>query len=335
MDDHDLPPLQEEPEETPYRPSTQQWLAVGVIAAGGAGFVLYLYFKDHGLGQSAALYIGIPLVIAVVITLSAPPKSAAGTAIKVTTLLLLLAVPLLGEGACCVLMAAPIFYLVVYVGARCADSWRAKRSGRPPGALAVVVPLLLVTLALEGTTPVLTPPGAAASTASRVIDLPASQVAAALARPLRFDVPRGGILAIGFPTPRDDSGGLDVGAVRRITFDGAHHRSGPVVQHHWGTAASTLTLRVVARTPSSATFTAESDTTPIATWLRWNRIDVSWTAVDARRTELRWTVHYTRLLSPSWYFGPIERFVTWRAADYLIRTVDVDGERAGRHATVD
>ncbi|GAB18439.1 hypothetical protein GOEFS_054_00530 [Gordonia effusa NBRC 100432] len=325
MTEPDVPPLPEESETSPYRPSNQQWVLVGFIIAFGAGFLLYHVLKDNGLGQSAALYVGIPVVIAVVVTLTAPAKRPVGTAMKVTTILLLLSVPVLGEGACCVLLAAPLFYLFAFLAVEVVTACRRGR-GKPLGPSAFVMPVLLGLLILEGTTPALTPPADSASTATRIIDLPASKVAAALSLPMNFDgIPRTGVLAIGFPTPRHDSGGLDLGTVRVIDFDGAHHRNGPVAQHHWGTDQSALSLRIAHRTADSVTFMLASDTSPLASWLRWNQINVSWKPIDQGRSEIRWQVHYTRLLSPSWYFGPIERLVTWRAADYLIRSINVAG----------
>ncbi|MFW0795391.1 hypothetical protein AAFP30_16390 [Gordonia sp. CPCC 205515] len=311
-------------EPSRYRPTSAQWTVAGAIVAFGVGFGLYHFLKDSGLGQSAALYVGIPIVLAVILTLSSPARKPAGMALKVTTILLLLSIPVLGEGACCVLLAAPIFYLFVYVGVTVVARARERRQ---PGPAAFVLPALLVLMALEGTASWLTVPGDATVSASRVVDLPADRVGAALAAPLRFDsVAPGGVLAIGFPAPVADSGGgLEVGAQRVIRFSGAHHRHGPMAQHHWGTVGSALTLAVSARTPTSVTFTPVGDTTPIATWLRWRQIRVSWEAADAGHTRVRWELGYTRLLSPAWYFDPIERVVTSRAADYLIRTVDVSG----------
>lgn len=307
-------------EERRYRPSSAQWAVAGVIIAFGVGFMMYRILKGSGLGQSAALYVGIPLVLAIILALSSPARKPAGMAMKVTTILLLLSIPVLGEGACCVLIAAPIFYLFVYVGVTAVARHRERRRG----VAAFVVPAILVLMALEGTTPALTVPGDATVSATRVLGLPADRMATALAAPMRFgEVKPGGLLAVGFPAPVTDTGGVAVGTRRVIHFSGAHHRHGPMAQHHWGTAASALTLAVSARSSTSVTFIPVADTTPIATWLRWRKIRVSWAAVDAGHTRVRWDLGYTRLLSPAWYFDPIERVVTGRAADYLIRTMDV------------
>lgn len=322
-------PIEPRPEQNPpqrYRPSGAQWTLAGIMAAAGVGFGLYHVLKRWDLGQSAMLYVGIPLVLAIILTLSAPSKNPTGMAMKVITILLLLSVPILGEGSCCVLMAAPIIYLIAYLITRAV---RRKDPDGRRGPAAFVVPALVAVMALEGVIPWLTPPGDAASAASRVVEVRASDVAAALAHPLRFDEVRpGGLLGIGFPEPLHDSGGLTVGGERIITFDGAHHRSGPMAQHHWGTHGSALTLRTEQVTADSVTFVPVADTTPLATWLRWDRIVVHWRAVDDGSSEITWELHYTRLLSPSWYFGPIERVVTWRAADYLVRAINTDAATA-------
>lgn len=302
-------------------------MVAGAIAAFGVGWVLYHVIKGVGLGQSAALYVGIPLVLAVILALSSPAARPAEMALKVTTILLLLSIPVLGEGACCVLLAAPIFYLFVYLGTQAVHNARARRMSGPS---VFVLPVLLAAMALEGTTSWLSVPGDATAGATRIVDLPADRVPAALSAPMRFaDVHPGGVLAIGFPDPVTDTGGLDVGARRIIAFSGAHHRSGPTVQHHWGTRRTDLVLAVSARTPTSVTFTPVSDATPLATWLRWRSVRVSWEPVDAGHTRLRWELDYTRLLAPSWYFAPIESVVTGRAADYLLRAVDVGAGELG------
>lgn len=306
-------------------------MLAGIIVAFGVGWVLFRWLKsDDQLGRSAALYIGIPLVLAVILALSAPSRRPVGMALKVTTILLLLSIPVLGEGAVCVILSAPIFYLVVYVVAKSVENWRRERptqTGNGPRASVFAVPVLLAILALEGTTPALTVPGDAAVSATRTIDVPSSRFAAALSNPMRFgEVTPGGILAMGFPKPHSDSGGLDVGDVRVITFDGAGHRHA-MAQHHWGEAASRLSLTVTARTDTSVTFTpaalgSNPDTSPLSTWLRWDRIVVDWRGVGAHQTAVTWRLEYTRKLSPAWYFGPIELLVAWRAADYLVRAID-------------
>ncbi|MUM22730.1 hypothetical protein FZI91_13595 [Mycobacterium sp. CBMA271] len=307
-----------------YRPTRQQWTVAAIIVAFVAGVVLFKLIKGVGLGQTAAFYVGIPTILALILTLSTPSKRAVGMTMKVLTIFLLLSMPLLGEGFVCVICAAPLFYLVALLVALSVDKARDKR--KPPGAQAfLAAPLLLVLLSFEGVVPGIAVSGDATVSATRLSSAGPAQVEAALARPIDFDVhPLTGMLALGFPRPQHDhSDGLHVGDRRTITFDGAHHRPPFVASHHWGESRSQLTLVVTERTPGHVRYTAEADTTPISTWLSWRSVEISWRDDGSGKTMITWTFHYTRNLSPSWYFGPLERFTVQRAANYLVHAVDL------------
>lgn len=317
----------EDQQPGPYRPNRAQWTFAGVILAFIAGVVLFKLLKGSGLGQTAALYIGIPAILALILTLSAPPKRALGMTMKVLTVFLLLSMPLLGEGFICVGLAAPLFYLVAGLVALSVDKARdrARDGGKPPTAQAfLLVPLALALLSFEGVIPGLSVPGDATVSTTSVVATSPAQVREALARPIDFQAhPPTGVLALGFPRPRSDGGGLDAGASRMIMFDGAHHRPPFMAAHHWGEENSHLMLAVTESGPDHVLFTAESDHTPIATWLSWRTIEISWRATDAGHTAVTWTARYTRNLAPSWYFGPIERFTVGRALEYLANAVDL------------
>ena len=310
-----------------YRPSRAQWTLAGVILAFVVGVVLVKVVKGVGLGQTAAFYIGIPTVLALILTLSAPSGKAMGMTLKAITILLLLAMPVLGEGFVCVIIAAPLFYFVAIVVVWLVGMVR--RDMEPPGgARVVVLPAVLlfgVLASAEGTTSFLTFSGESTVAATRTVPGTPDDVLAALARPLRFgDVAPSGVLAAGFPRPMmDHGGGLDVGDRRLVMFDGAHHRPALVAAHHWGEKPSQVEFEVAQRGPESVTLRTVADDTPLATWLTWQAAEVSWRAVDPQHVEVTWTLRYTRKLAPAWYFGPIERFVTERAAGYLLDTLDI------------
>ena len=54
---------------------------------------------------------------------------------------------------------------------------------------------------------------------------------------------------------------------------------------------------------------------------------VSWCPIDARHTEVVWSLHYRRDLDPAWYFGPWERYGVGLAADYLIQNLATPAPR--------
>jgi hypothetical protein len=61
-----------------------------------------------------------------------------------------------------------------------------------------------------------------------------------------------------------------------------------------------------------------SDGSKLTQWVRWDRSEVKWRAVDARHTMVTWRVGFERQLDPAWYFVPWERAAVHEAARYLI-----------------
>ena len=78
-------------------------------------------FMAH-LETTSLLFVGIPTAIAVLLVLTVQPKSALATARASVTLMLLLSAILFGEGLICILMAAPLAYLVAAIVGVVADS---------------------------------------------------------------------------------------------------------------------------------------------------------------------------------------------------------------------
>src|SRR5689334_19371263 len=103
------------PADPPPQPDRRRELVaratLALLVVGLTLFVLLYRLLVLGqLEQTAALFIGLPGFLSLLVTLSPTPRSATGIAVKAVTLALLLAVVVLYEGAICVLMAAPLFY---------------------------------------------------------------------------------------------------------------------------------------------------------------------------------------------------------------------------------
>ncbi|GGC68852.1 hypothetical protein IEU95_02390 [Hoyosella rhizosphaerae] len=309
--------------ETPRpRPGRSQWTLVSLILIFTITVTLLKLVSDAGLGQTAAFYIGIPAILAIMLALSAPARSTYGVVLKGTTIFLLLSMILAGEGLVCILFAAPIVYATVVAIAVPIDYAR-KRNGR---AHVVVVPAVLIgILAMEGTAPVFTPPSKSTVTATSVVTASAADVAAAIDRPLDFaGTHRPAVLRVGFPEPIAESvDGVQLGDRRVVTFAGANPRPALMKQHHWGHGDSEVTFAIEDRTDESVTFRTVSDTTPIASWLAWESSEVRWQPIDKDHTEITWEITYNRELAPSWYFGPLQRYFTSKSAEYLISALDL------------
>lgn len=144
--------------------------------------------------------------------------------------------------------------------------------------------------------------------AARRVDAPAAAVEQALGRSPRTDLALPFYLRLGFPRAVEAHGsGLNPGDLRVIHFDGGEGRPGD------------LLMKVAESSPGHIRFVAVADKSKVAHWLSWEAAEVDWKAIDARHTQVTWTLHYRRLLDPAWYFRPWERYAAGLAADYLIQ----------------
>ncbi|PYV07599.1 MAG: hypothetical protein DMG07_28120 [Acidobacteria bacterium] len=286
------------------RISARQWTLAFVILALGASHLGYRFFVAHRLEQTAGLFIGLPMIIGVLLALTPRAKSVTGMICKTMTIALVMSGLVLGEGFICILMAAPLFYLVGIIIGLISDAAR-RQDRRRAGVLALLPLGISSRLSFDREETV---------TVVRAVTAPAEAVESAIAATPRFDRPLPPYLRLRFPVPVEAAGaGLETGALRGIHFAGGEGKPGDLV------------LRVGEKRPGAVTFTSVSDTSHIAHWLQWRSAEVSWRPIDGGSTEVRWTLRYRRLLDPAWYFGPWERYAVRLAAGYLIDTVATPG----------
>ncbi len=86
-----------------------RWTVPFLVMAIASGCMMYRILVMRHLEQTSLLFVGIPVLLAVIISFTPKAKTTAGGIIKAISLALLLSAPLLGEGFICILMAAPIF----------------------------------------------------------------------------------------------------------------------------------------------------------------------------------------------------------------------------------
>lgn len=75
-----------------------QWSVVAIVVAIAAGAFLYKLLIHERLGHSAAMFLGIPAVLAILLALAPKAKTVTGGILKGITLALLVVASLLGEG---------------------------------------------------------------------------------------------------------------------------------------------------------------------------------------------------------------------------------------------
>ena len=297
--------------ETASAPRTPaQWGLVFTALSLAVAAAVYRLVTYGQLDQTAALFIALPAMLAIGLTLTPKAKSATGMAVKGMTIGLILSAILLGEGVICILMAAPLFYGIALAIGLSVDAVRRRKRRIGDGKVYSFLLLPLLVMSLEGVTPLTSFPSAGTATASQSVSASPAEVAAALATAPRFDhTSPPAFLGLGFPLPLAAEGsGLAVGNRRTIWFTGRN-----------GTPAA-LVLEVVKRDPGHVRFHAVSDQSAIARWLGWQDADVTWQGIGIDRTRVTWTLSYNRRLSPAWYFGPFEQYAATLSARYLIAT---------------
>jgi hypothetical protein len=256
------------------------------------------------LQHTSLVFVGLPAMLAWIVASGAPPKTAMGAAMRTTTLALLISCIFLGEAFICVLMAAPVFYLVAAL-----FGWQRSsmdKRGGGPGLTA----LLIIPLALEGTHPALSVSRDRVVVVEDTVQAPMDEVRRLLAEVPRFDRPLPLFFRLGFPTPGHTHGeGLNIGDERSIVFAHSGHHDGALV------------MRVVESSPDVIRFAAVSDDSYLTHWLSWNSATVRFAATPSGATRVQWTLRYARRLDPAWYFDPLEKYGVTLAAKYLLATV--------------
>ena len=290
-----------------YKQPTPRWLPVFSVLAIAAGGFMYRILVFHRLEQTALLFVGIPVLLAVILAATPKAKTIIGSVLKATTLALLLSAPLLGEGFICILMAAPIFYAVAMVVAALI-TFINNRADKPKRVILPCLALIaFLPMSLEGTHPSLSFSRDEQVTAHRMVAASPQEVENALRYSPRIDRALPFYLRLGFPRPTEARGeGLEIGALRRIHFAGGEGHPGDLV------------LAVTDSGPGLARFRVVSNETKVTHWLDLKEAEVQWRAVGDH-TEVTWTLRYRRLLDPAWYFAPWERYAVRLAADYLIQ----------------
>ncbi|GAA1539435.1 SRPBCC family protein [Kribbella lupini] len=274
------------PEQPPPKVAWTKRLPALLMVGTAATLAPLAVIKADGL-DTAALFVGVPLAIAVLIALAPPAKSLHGLTFRVVTFALLITSAFLHEGAACVLMAAPLVYGVAHFVAELVRQSRIREAGRRYQAALAIFPLLVA--GLEGTAYRVDPVQQVG--VERVVALSTAEVETRLAQGPDFSAERPFLLRFtGYPTPTAATGGgLAVGT--RWTFT---------------LAGDPIVTEVVAHDRRRIAFTVVSDQSKTQRWLRWKGGTIRLTPRPDGTTTVKLSVEFTRRLDPSWYFGPIE-----------------------------
>jgi hypothetical protein len=305
------------PEVTaPRRLTAGQTRLIVVIVALAAASTAFHLLATTGFRHSAAVFIGIPTLLALLVARSGRPATGTGVVMRVITLALLLSSIVFAEGMVCILLAAPIFYLVGFLVSETVFAIRDGLRKRKHRTFFLLTLIILPT-GIEGTMPGVEWNREESVTVSRIVPGAPAEVRAALAARPGFAPALPPFLRLGFPIPIATAGsGLALGDERTIVF--AHAHGGHVER-------GTLAFRIAERDSQFIRFEPVSDDSYVIHWLTWRSSEVRWRAVSPTATRVDWTLRYRRRLDPAWYFKPLERYGVGVAAGYLIDALATPG----------
>jgi hypothetical protein len=303
-------------DSSPQLASSRAKVAVAaVILAVAVGSAAYRAIAGAGLDQSATLFIGIPTLIALIVTLAVTPRTATGVACKAVTVGLLISMLFLGEGALCIAMSAPLFYAVA-VAIASAVRWARNGDGRRR-AMSATALVAFLPMSLEGVSTRMSFDRDEVVTVTRVVPASPEQVERALYDPPRFDRALPHYLRMGFPRPISTAIDRTLAQPRWVI----RLRGGETRLNGTEPKTGDLVLDLDESRPGYMHWRAIDDGSHMTHFLTWRESTVAWHEVGPGATQVTWTLRYRRGLDPAWYFGPWERYAVGLATDYLIDTV--------------
>jgi hypothetical protein len=290
--------------------SPASWRLFCVVLVLGVAGLIYTFLHNASLFESAGLYIGLPLFLALGLSLTPASKSAMESTMKGMTIALLLSAFIFQEGYICILFASPIFYSIGAVIASAVDRAR-KRKDKNSTLQAAFIATVFGLLSLEGTTEMTTLPRHNAVIVSRVIEAGVAEVRSQLAKTPAFSEDKPFFLRI-FPYPAEVSGqGLNVGDERLLKFIAYK-------QIWWNKVEGDLVFKVIENNQNTIKFSVVKDDSYLSHYLKWKHSEVSLEPIDATHTKVTWKLSYERILDPAWYFSPLQHYAATLVARELI-----------------
>lgn len=292
--------------------SVSQWRLFTVVLVIGLSFVLFHIMHGRNLADTAVLYIGLPLFFALAISLSPKAKTTIGATMKGLTIALFLSAPILMEGFICILFASPILYTIAALVGWMADRVRNSDTYRNKVQFSAVVTLLFFA-SLEGTPyEIYSFSNNYRVSYTEIVDKNAESIKKNISNPAFSSTARPLFLRL-FPFPVNVSGqGLYVGAEHKVDFV---YKKWIVTNEHKG---STL-FRVAEITDNSVSFDIPHDSSYLSNYMTWKSSTVSLLSLSENKTQIEWTLEFTRDLDPAWYFGPLQTYAAWLTAKVLVK----------------
>lgn len=287
-------------------------IVVAFLVVAAVFAIAYRVEFGMGLSQTYATFVGLPLLIGVLTTYLTRPKSGLGATLKFTTVILCAVCPLLGEGAVCLLMAAPIFYAVAITGYFIVAGISQLVSPRGRSGMMSIIVLLpfLFGKATSKPTSIRNPRTIITSRTAIVAADPEKVWDTLLHRDDLVSDRLPFFLRLGFPRPTKLERSRD--GTTRLTFDpGSEPWPGTnvIVSHQEVDAAHRRLIFII-----------EHDGTKLARWLTFvqTRFEVEPCAGGSR---LRQVTTFRQRMQPGFYWNSLQRFAMGQMHRYALANV--------------
>lgn len=289
-----------------------QWRLFTVVLVIGLSFSGFQFLQYRQFAATAALYMGIPLIFALAISLTPKAKTTVGATFKGMTIALLLSALVFMEGFLCIALASPILYSIALIVAAMADKLRKTYTNRNKVQFSAVITLLFLA-SLEGTPyEIYSFSNEYQVSYTEIVDKNPESIRENISNPAFSSASRPLFLRL-FPFPVNVSGqGLQTGAEHKVDFI---YKKWIVTNEHKGSTV----FRIVETTDNLVRFDIPHDNSYLSHYMTWNSSAVSLEPLGDNKTRIKWTLDFTRDLDPAWYFGPLQTYAAWLTAKVLVK----------------
>lgn len=292
--------------------SRQRLIFIAILLSAFTGIVIST-LRDKGLDGSALLYIGIPTFIALAFANTAASKSVMGSTLKAITFVILISGPLLQEGYICMIMAAPILYIIGALAAWPFDHYRKKKNNAAK-LNTFVLPALLVLMSMEGVFNETSFNRINTVNHTQIIEASVSEIKSrlALSRPLQK---ADSLFANVFPQPdKINANGLAVGDNHWVDIS-------YLKWIYWNEKRGKVRFEVAEHTNNSLRFIPVSDDSYLSAYLTWKDTIITLDAVSDTQTRVTWSINYQRDIDPAWYAQPLQQYAMGIVAQQMVASL--------------
>ncbi len=294
--------------------SATKWIItvslIGVFVL-SARFLMYTDQFHTGL-----LYIAVPYGLSLLLYYFTPYKKAETwkrrfwNNLRSCLIVILASSIFLMEGYVCVIMAMPLFVIIILFSLFTTFIWNTYGKKSPKSYL---LPAMMIMASLEGTTPEFTFNRYNEVSYSQVVDLNAQTIIKKIESPIQFHGNRHWILTV-FPMPSY------VGTVDLVK---GHIRQYDFVYHRWFVTNTKVgSLDVIFEKVSDMHIkTRIKDNSYIKGYMTLHGTEFILDPINDNQTKVTLTVSFDRTLDPIWYYQPLERFAVKKGIKYFLNEV--------------